>query len=196
MQIKNIVSFGCSWPHGIELIDPQLKENGILSDDPANDTYRLLNSYPGLIASHYGWTLDDRTKTDTRLPYMLVDFSDWLAESSIGDQMQSLVLIGLTHETGTDTKQEDIVFEKVVAAFDALAAEHRIPMLQFNVLARQHKLRYPTLIESSSALEMLVIRDKPRKSPLFAEYKHPNEKGHLILSEFLIDKIDSVIINE
>ena len=196
MQIKNIVSFGCSWPHGLELVDPQLKENGLSPDDPANDTYRLLNSYPGLIASHYGWTLDDRTKVDTRLPDTLLDFSDWLQTSTIGEQMQSLVLIGLTHESGSDTKQEDDTFEKVVTTFDALAAHHRIPMLQFNVLARQHRMKLPTLIESSSALEMLVIRNKPRKSPLFAEYKHPNEKGHAILSEFLIDKIDSVILNE
>lgn len=192
MKIQNIVSFGCSWPHGTELIDPNLTS----ADEQSNEPYRLSHSYPGLIAAHYGWTLDDRTKVDTRLPHILLDFSDWLAEASLGEQMQSLVLIGLTHETGADIAQEDDVFEKVVTTLDTLAEAHKIPMLQFNVMARQHRMKVPTLIESSSALEMLVIRDKPRKDPLFAEFKHPNEKGHAIISEFLIKRIDSVILNE
>lgn len=210
MKIKNIVSFGCSWPHGTELIDPDLTS----ADEQLNEPYRLAHSYPGLIAAHYGWTLDDHTEVNKTLPSMLEDFTEWLLDASVGDQLQSLVLINLTRESVTGAvdrcpaeltykvitdKNCDIdhqVFEWIVAKFDELAAQHRVPMLQFNVLARQHKLKYPTLIESSSALEMLVIRDKPRKAPLFAEYKHPNEKGHLILSEFLIDKIDSVILNE
>lgn len=196
MQINNIVSFGCSWPHGLELVDPQLKEQGVHPEDPANDSYRLLNSYPGLIAEHYGWALDDRTQVNVTLPGMLADFTDWLLNASSDDQQQSLVIIGLTHEEADNGQSEDEVFAAVVAKFDELAETHCIPMLQFNVLAKQHKLKYPTLIESSSALEMLVIRDKPRKVPLFTEHKFPNEKGHSIISEFLIKKIDSAILNE
>ena len=89
MEIKNIVSFGCSWPHGTELIDPNLPS----ADEQLNEPYRLSHSYPGLIAQHYGWALDDRTKVDTRLPHILLDFSDWLDNASLGEHMQSLVLI-------------------------------------------------------------------------------------------------------
>jgi hypothetical protein len=90
----------------------------------------------------------------------------------------------------------DTNFSTVVRAFDGAAARYNIPMLQFKVLTRNHKLKVPTLIESSSALEMLVIRDKPRKDPLFKPGQHPNEKGHRVLADFLIDKIDSAILAE
>jgi hypothetical protein len=190
-MIKNLVSFGCSWPHGAELADP------------------TSHAYPALIASHYGWTLEDHTEVVTNLPKMLDDFHLWLASAT--DLDETLVLINLTrediagsiqnlpakmsHEILKD-KNADIehqIFEWVVNEFDN-AAEAGLKLIQFNVLAKQHRIKLPSLIESSSALEMLVIRDKPRKDPLFTEYKHPNEKGHKIISEFLIEKINSVIM--
>lgn len=196
-MIKTLVSFGCSWPHGTELENP--------------DT----DAYPALIAQHYGWALNDYTQVKTTLPEMLADFNNWLAITELDDP---LVLINLTREDmagplsnlpskltykvltdkniNGNLTVEDQVFEWAVHEFNNIAEAAGVNMLQFNVLARQHRMKLPTLIESSSALEMLVIRNKPRKDPLFAEYKHPNEKGHAIISEFLIDKIDSVIINE
>ena len=176
-MIKNLVSFGCSWPHGTELEDP-------------ND------AYPALIAQHYDWAFEDHTRINTTLPEMLADFDAWVTTASKDDIAESLVLVGLTHETANNGISEDDVFEQVVAAFNNNALLKQVNLIQFNVMARQHKLKYRTLIESSSALEMLVIRDKPRKAPLFTEHKFPNERGHSILSEFLIKKIDSVTIHE
>jgi len=195
-MIKNLISFGCSWSHGTDLLDPTLKEKGYKAVDAINDPYRLSHSYPGIIAQQFNWRLEDRTKYNTTLTEMLTEFKIWMAKNTEEYTAESLVIIGLTHESSIGTQTEDDVFENVVSEFDNLAATHNIRLLQFNVLARQHKLKYPTLIESSSALEMLVIRDKPRKDPLFSEYKFPNEKGHLIISEFLINKIECVILNE
>ena len=177
-MIKNLVSFGCSWTYGSELEDP------------------IAQSYPAKIAAHYGWTLENRAVPKSELHHMLNNFDDWITHSSEEHIAESLVLIGLTHETEFCGRTEDNMFEHTVTQLDKVAKDLSISMLQFNVLARQHKIKLPTLIESSSALEMLVIRDKPRKHPLFAEFKHPNEQGHKIISEFLINKIDSVIINE
>jgi len=179
-MIKKLVSFGCSWPHGVELEHPDA------------------DAYPALIAKHNGWILEDQTRVNTTLNESVSDFWTWLhGKWDAGENLDEyLVLVGLTHETSDKGHTEDEMFELSVAAFDSLAKQEHVKLIQFNVLARQHKLKFPTLIESSSALEMLVIRDKPRKDPLFTEHKFPNEKGHIIISEFLINKIDSVILNE
>jgi hypothetical protein len=177
-MIKNLVAFGCGWTHGAELENPEL------------------DSYPGLLAEHFGWTLIDRTENNTSMPEMLSNFNDWIASTPKKEIDESLVLVGIPHETSTNCNTEDDVFEQAVLAFDSIASSSGIALLQFNVLARQHRMKVPTLIESSSALEMLVIRDKPRKDPLFTEHKFPNEKGHKIISEFLINHIDSAIMHE
>jgi hypothetical protein len=213
-MIKNLVTFGCSWPYGAELEDPTLRAQGAHPEHPLNVIYRATHSYPGLIASHFGWTLEDRTKLVTNLLEMLADFHAWLDIVSHEDLAETLVLVNLTREDipgsiqhlpatlsekilkDKDTNVEHQIFEWVVTEFDNAAEEFGVNLLQFNVLAKQHRIKLPTLIESSSALEMLVIRDKPRKDPLFTEYKHPNEKGHKIISEFLIEKINSAIIQE
>jgi len=250
-MIKNLVSFGCSWTRGDELLDPALEGKGIEPFQKENDAYRTSHAFPGLVANHYGWTYEDISWNGGSLQSMLWNFNYWLDHSTPEHIAESLVIVGLTDESRMSwyntnylqskrTGQHDahryvhsIWIEKdfdirgeegrmdhwrdlhklhyglsdcndwretnygtIVRAFDGIAARNNISMLQFNVLTRQHKLKVPTLIESSSALEMLVIRDKPRKNPLFLPKKHPNEKGHAIISEFLIDKIDSVILNE
>lgn len=250
-MIKNLVSFGCSWTYGDELIDPVLEEKGLEPYRHENDQYRSDHSYPGLVADHYGWDYENLAWNGASLQSMLWNFNWWLDNSTPEHIAESLVIVGLTSEhrlswyntnyeeskrsdqhpahryvhsvwinedfdiKGEEARMDhwrelhklhyglsdcedwhDTNYNTIVRAFDGMAARNNVAMLQFNVLTRQHKLKVPTLIESSSALEMLVIRDKPRKDPLFLPRKHPNEKGHAILSEFLIGKIDSVILHE
>lgn len=245
-----MVSFGCSWTYGDELIDPAL-EGKVEPYHWDNDAYRKAHSYPGLIADHYGWTYEDLSWNGASLQSMLWNFNWWLENSTPEHIAESFVLVGLTDESrvswynknykesvrtgqsdahryvhsiwinqdfdirGEEERMEywrelhkihyvlsdckdwrDTNYETVVRAFDGMAARHDLNMLQFKVLTRQHKLKVPTLIESSSALEMLVIRDKPRRDPLFKSGQHPNEKGHQILADFLIDKIDDTLIKQ
>lgn len=249
-MIKNLVSFGCSWTYGDELIDPNLKGK-VEPYHWDNDPYRKAHAYPGLVASHYGWNYEDLSWSGASLQSMLWNFNWWLSNSTPEHIAESFVLVGLTEEgrmswynenyeesrrtaqpeahryvhsiwinedfdvRGEEDRMEywrqlhkihytlsdcedwrNTNYETVVRAFDGMAARYNIPMLQFKVLTKQHKLKVPTLIESSSALEMLVIRDKPRRDPLFMPRQHPNEKGHRILADFLIEKIDSNILNK
>jgi len=250
-MIKNLVSFGCSWTYGDELIDPELEAKGIEPFNWENDDYRKSHAYAGLVAKHYGWTYEDLSWNGASLQSMLWNFNHWLDNSTPEHIAESLVVIGLTdesriswhnvnyldsqrtaqhpchqhvhsvwinkdcdiwgeedrmdhwrtlhklHYTLSDSEEwRQANYNTTVRAFDGIAARNNINMLQMNVLTQNHKIKVPTLIESSSALEMLVIRDKPRKDPLFCKGMHPNEKGHAIISEFLIDKIESVIIDK
>jgi len=181
-MIKNLVAFGCSWTYGSELADP------------------LTQSYPALIAEHFGWDVEVQAEPNATLSQMLVAFTSWLTSHSPEEISETMLLVGLTDEhrgaPTSDDKWAEANYETSVRAFDHFATQFDAHVIQFNVITQNHKIKLPTLIDSSSALEMLVIRDKPRKDPLFAEHKHPNEKGQIIISEFLINKINSAIINE
>jgi len=248
--IKNLVSFGCSWTYGDELIDPAL-EGKVESFHWENDSYRESHSYPGLVAKHYGWTHEDIAWNGASLQSMLWNFNYWLDHSTPEHIAESIVLIGLTDESrmswyNTNFKESrrteqheahryvhsvwinndfDIKgeeermqhwrelhklhytlcddqdwrntnFNTIIRAFDGMAARHNLPMIQFKVLTKQHKLKVPTLLEGSSALEILVIRDKPRRDPLFKSGQHPNEKGHEVLADYLIGKINAAKLQD
>jgi lysophospholipase L1-like esterase len=179
-MIRNLVAFGCGWTYGNELTNPA-------------------HAYPALIAGHYGWTVENLATTVASLEVTLMNFTKWISNSTAEHISESLVIVGLTNENiGNRTRSSswpEQNYISCVTKFNDLAAEYNINLLQYNVLSSNYKIKLPTLIESSSALEMLVIRDKPRKDPLFKPNKHPNEKGHAIISELLINKIKPVIIN-
>lgn len=187
-MITTLVSFGCSWAQGDELVDPVTGET---------EQYRATHAYPGLVAAHFGWALDDRSMHNASLTTILHDFAEWVSSQSESAIAESVVIIGLTDEARADVTDSDSAedrYNKVVHAIDDIATKHKVRLLQFNVLATRHKIKLPSLIDSSSILEMLVIRNRPRTSPLFKQYKHPNEAGHCIISEFLIRHIKSVIV--
>lgn len=178
-MIKNLVVFGCGWTWGSEL------------DSQAD-------SYPAKIASANNWTLENNAEPNTSLQSMTGALQSWINRSSKEHIANSLILVGLTDEERGCNKglTGEELYSNAVTEFNQLAIDNDLRLLQFNVLTKNYRIKVPTLIDSSSALEMLVIRDKPRKDPLFTEHKFPNEKGHTIISEFLLDKIDSVIIHE
>jgi hypothetical protein len=170
-MITNLVSFGCGWTYGSDLTLPYEQ------------------AYPALIAKQKNWTLENLAVPNTTLYEMILALRNWLANNTEAHIAETLILVGLTVETpGSALADEKTTYEEVVTAFDQAAAEYDAHLLQFNVLTKNYKIKVPTLIESSSALEMLVIRDKPRKEPLFTEHKFPNEQGHAILADFIISK--------
>lgn len=194
-MIKNLVSIGCSWPAGEELIDPETTDQR---------KYMMEHAYPGLIAVHNNWTIQDLTWNMASLESMEMSLRAWAAGSSEEHKRESLVLMSLTSEARlpadspfmeTDGVSISDNFEKYVNLYETIASEEGLNLVQFKVLSQDYKFKNDTLIESISALEMLVIRNKKRKDPMFSENKHPNEKGHLMLSKFLIKELDSVIID-
>ena len=181
-MIKNLAVFGCGWTYGNELPDQSTQ------------------SYPVLIADHFNWPLEVQTDTNATLSMLLLAVTSWLTSHSADEIANTLIIVGLTDENRGNPDNSgywpESNYNFTVSALDEIAKQYGANLLQFNVLTKNYKIKAPTLIDSSSALEMLVIRDKPRKAPLFTEHKHPNEKGHTIISEFLINKIDSVILHE
>jgi len=250
-MFNKVISFGCSWTYGDEIIDPSFEEkynHPVMPHDSENNSYRNAHCFAGLVAKHYAAEFIQMAFPGGSLQSMIWNFNWWLSNTSDKDKAETLVLVGLTEESriswfnpyyqthsnenkipfrymhstwlkeDIDIKDEPyqdewrkmlklynslsessetrkMNYEQTVRQFDGAAARYDIPMIQFNVLASQREPKLPTLLDSSSALEMLVVRDKPRKEPLFMPKKHPNEKGHQIISEFLISKIDDVIIN-
>lgn len=179
-MIKNLAAFGCGWTWGCDIENP------------------MHDSYPALIAHEHNWVLENCAEPGISLYNTIDALTSWINRSTPEHIAETLVIVGLTDEErsmGTVWPPEKI-YEDVVTAINELAEEHNLNLLQFNVLSKTRRVKSPRLIESSSALEMLVIRDKPRKNPLFTEHKFPNEKGHVVISEFLNDKIDSVILSE
>jgi hypothetical protein len=126
------------------------------------------------------------------------ELQSWIKGTTEEGRKETLIIIGLTDELrGTDRRKTgEQAYTEAVTEINDIAEAHDLNLLQFNVIPQNYRVKLPTLIDSSSALEMLVIRDKPRKAPLFTEHKFPNEKGHTIISEFLIDRIESVKICE
>lgn len=251
-MINKLVSFGCSWTYGDELLDPALAAAGVPAYDRRNDLYRVQHSYPGLIADHYGLKYTCMAYPGASLRSMGWHFQWWLDHTTEAQKQETLVLVGLTDESRmswynpyhqvqdneiTDERtvqrqyihstwlKEDINikdepyqdewrklckmyttlsdcgparrlnYSDCVRLFDGAAARYNIPMLQFNVLAQTREPKLPTLLDATSLMEILVIRNKPRKEPLLAEGRHPNEKGHRVIADYLIEKLDSAIMH-
>jgi hypothetical protein len=99
VRIQNIISFGCSWAFGDELIDPKLEENGMESYYTQNDQYRLANCYTGLLANHYRLTQENLSFPGSSLQSMQWNLMWWLNNHTEDYINQSIILVGLTDES-------------------------------------------------------------------------------------------------
>ena len=87
-------------------------------------------------------------------------------------------------------------YQQTVMFFDGVSARHNIPMMQFHVMPAECEMKNaPTLIWPGFATT-LWFRDHPgnRKRELVMPGGHPNEIGHVMISEKLISTIDSAIM--
>ena len=94
-MLKTLVSFGCSWVYGDELLDPELVGKQA-SCSNQNESYRLQNCFAGLIAKHYGLehlNLAFPGGSHETMRYALY----WLTQKSNIDLSSVLLLSGLTH---------------------------------------------------------------------------------------------------
>lgn len=97
-KITNIVSFGCSWAYGDEIIDPVLAEQGISYSHRYNDVYRISNCYTGLVAEHYGYTHQNLAFPGSSLQAMQWSLMWWLNNKTPIEIKESIILVGLTGE--------------------------------------------------------------------------------------------------
>ena len=98
-MIKQLVSFGCSWTFGDELIDPSLRDNIPHSADHRNNDYRDSHSFPGLIANHFGWDYQCLAYPGCSLQAMIWNLNWWLDNTSQEIINESFIISGLTEES-------------------------------------------------------------------------------------------------
>lgn len=238
MNIQNIVSFGCSWTYGDELIDPILEKQGTPSHYTENDPYRLEHCYSGLLAKHYNLQQENLSFPGSSLQAMQWNLMWWLNNHTNEYISQSMIIVGLTeehrvswydpnHERASDdppwnnylhaqwldgaganvdkgwfklhkyylglsdcTELYQLNYETTVRLFDGLSSTHNIPIIQFNAMTAMR--RYQHLRDSCDTL--YDIEGKAvlsHKSNVYKNGGHPNEKGHQLIANSLIEVIDN-----
>ena len=84
-------------------------------------------------------------------------------------------------------------YQQAVLFFDGVAARNNIPMIQFNIMPAEREVpNVPTLMEPGRSWTMW-FRDHPgnQKRELICQDGHPNETGHSLIRDHLINHIQS-----
>jgi hypothetical protein len=83
-------------------------------------------------------------------------------------------------------------YQQTVQFFDGVAARRNLNMMQFHVMPAEVKIDVPTMIWPGFSTTMW-FRDHPgnRNRELIMPGGHPNEIGHVMITEKLISTIDS-----
>jgi hypothetical protein len=97
--MKNLVSFGCSWAFGDELIDPVLEKQGIPSHYTQNDDYRLSHCYAGILATQHNLKQENLAFPGLSLQSMQWNLMWWLDNHDEDYISNSILLVGLTDES-------------------------------------------------------------------------------------------------
>jgi len=96
-MINKLVSFGCSWTFGDELMNPNIGD--VHCTDPLNDTYRRNHSFSGLIAKHFGWDYRCLAFPGGSLQAMIWNLNWWLDITPEKERAETFVFVGLTDES-------------------------------------------------------------------------------------------------
>jgi hypothetical protein len=88
-MISQLVVFGDSWTYGAELEFTEASRQC-----ESLDSYRLSNSFPGLIAKHYNLNLQNYAIQGGSLQSMIWEFESWIDNQK--NIQNSLLLFGLT----------------------------------------------------------------------------------------------------
>lgn len=84
----------------------------------------------------------------------------------------------------------ELTYKQSVAFFEGQYYKLGGNVLQFNILEPALTVESPGLVWPDSGLRNM-LRDRPE---LLAHHKHPNEQGHEVIRDYLIDQIESVIL--
>ena len=81
-------------------------------------------------------------------------------------------------------------YQQTINLFDQAHTGHGIPVIQFSVLENRYGVNVPSLIYSGTNFrDILVQKKKDLDINPFARGGHPNEKGHQIIADHLIEHI-------
>jgi len=87
---------------------------------------------------------------------------------------------------------EEFNYRQTVNLFDHANSRYGIPVIQFNMLSHRFLSDCPTLINPNTDIKTMLLTQKvePNKT-YFAANRHPNEQGHQIIANHLINYIES-----
>lgn len=239
MKIRKLVTFGCSWTYGDELIAPEFRD---LSEDEFRDhydqnrPYRLANCFAGRIAQEFGLALDNMAFPGSSLESMRWNFMWYLRNGQSTDDVLFIVAhtdstrqswfnpqhqISMKdpqwnrhmHGTWLTQPNPDIDdnwfalqrlwlgmsyhkewaeynFQTSINLFDQAQSRYEIPVIQFSCLPNPYSSRVPSLLYPGlSFKEILFNKKKELDFETFAQGGHPNELGHKIIADHLIEHI-------
>jgi hypothetical protein len=222
--MKYLISFGCSFTYGDELLDPALvgKEDCCVSQ---NDDYRNSHSYPGILARHYGlelvnlainggsleserWTLDwllNKSDIDIQECMLIAGHTQayrnswydpesqgssnnlangtWLVEPGVDPEWHKLQQLWI--KKSLDPVWEKYNLRQTVMLFDYVCLKYSIPVVQFKAFENE-----PDVAELPNFTFERIAGSNLKP------HGHPDEKGHQLFANHLINYIDRVILTE
>ena len=123
--------------------------------------------------------------------------SSWLLHgmgnysSSWKETFRSYMEDQLCEELQIKNKDQTLLF------FDGIASRYNIPVIQYSMLETlPNEITVPTHVYPAENANQMIINTGSRPRDVFAPGKHPNEKGHEIIANRLINYIDSAKILE
>jgi len=181
-MITQLVAFGEGWTAGSET---------------ANEFPKIL-AYPELIAKELKLNYINNAYIGASLSSVYKDLINFVENTPMEVLKETFILIGLPSETieSKGKSEEDMqkLYADVVTCIDELTLQLDLKLLQVNVMTQLRKPKAKTLLNSISLLEVLILRNRPRKNPLLMPRKNPNENGHITLSKYLLPEVNSVIL--
>jgi hypothetical protein len=223
--MKYLIAFGCSFTYGDELLDPALvgKEDCCARQ---NDDYRNSHSYPGILARHYGLELintafpgasleSERYALDWLLHKTEIDITECMIiaghtqahrMSWYDPDFDDGGFNALTHSAWHKTPERDsewfnlsqLWYKKSHACpweeyslrqtnrlFNSVKWEQGIPVIQFKAFDNE-----PTVADLPDFTFQSIAGNNLKP------HGHPDEKGHQLFADHLINYIDRVILHE
>jgi hypothetical protein len=223
--MKYLIAFGCSFTYGDELIDPAL-EGKVDFCDSQNDAYRNSHNYPGILAKYYGLELintgfpggsleSERYALDWLIHKKRINLAEcmivaghtqahrtsWydrkIDKGGFNAQTHSawhktpdldqkwFDLTQLWYKKSYDWAWEEYNLRQTVRLFNSVKWEQGIPVIQFKAFDNE-----PTVADLPD-FTFQSIAGKNLKP-----HGHPDEKGHQLFANHLINYIDRVILHE
>ena len=93
-----------------------------------------------------------------------------------------------------DDQLSKLNYQQAVYFFDGIAKTKGIPLMQFNLYNPGTLVEWTDTLEWPDQNLQEILLARPDAKQIHAPGHHPNEKGHQILSEMLLDRINNVIL--
>lgn len=218
-MFDKVVSFGCSWTYGDELpeetrisnsftgliakhfgAEPEIyAEKGASQNTTRNLFLRYLYQKPhdysktlfliGLTySSRWSWTVGNQCEPSNN-EHVLFNPSIESIDMRIGyDHRDWKKMYELHYKLSHSEFLDKINYQTSTMFFDGIACRHKLNLLQFDVYENNQNyifLDTPTMYKTTPLDDLLADRWECR-----APDKHPNEKGHRIIADNLIEELE------